>query len=356
MYQLLLVAMIVGPLSRAPGKVEIPSSPVDHPGRQIRAVSDDLADLRWDLAQAFTFDWESAQLWSKVTKGASLDTVACTLIVSVKVGFLDANLPAGLVTIDTASPTVCEVFEESGNPVSQQTSQPSSDRRYELDWDYYEGRAYLLDELQPFDVTVPLAGDSGQPLPGSISLLKGYIYALYAEDAIEVDVPFDPNAGCVEPEAAPDLMVCVDPKMPPCPGPLTYTRVTVPGLQSPVTRLATPVPLYKYTTYVKSKTGSPIVSVHDPLYRRNLLPVGDYAVVRTELIEPDRRYIHVIRVQSVRSDPHGRQGARCDGQIEASSWETYDTIRHVIAIHPIEVKIPFVLRNIPVPSVQPAGK
>jgi len=28
----------------------------------------------------------------------------------------------------------------------------------------------------------------------------------------------------------------------------------------------------------------------------------------------------------------------------------YDAIQHIIAVHPVEVKIPFVLKNIPIPK------
>lgn len=54
--------------------------------------------------------------------------------------------------------------------------------------------------------------------------------------------------------------------------------------------------------------------------------------------------------QHVWSDPFGRHGAVCFGKTEQDRND-YDTIRHLIAVHPVEVKIPFVLTDIPIPGL-----
>ena len=58
----------------------------------------------------------------------------------------------------------------------------------------------------------------------------------------------------------------------------------------------------------------------------------------------------------MRSDPSGEQRARCEGQTEQIGGDTYDSIRHVIAVPPVEVRIPFVLKDIPIPKRQQAAE
>jgi hypothetical protein len=188
----------------------------------------------------------------------------------------------------------------------------------------------------------------------------GYIYAIYADDVIKVDIPFDPNYGWHEAKAVPDLMLCVDLLTPPCPGPLQYVNLS-PGADSRrynLHRPKTPVPLYMYATWIKPKKGGAILGLFDPVmwYPRSLCPLGDYAIVRTELFDSKKKTADQFFTQGIMGDSSGNMGARCSGQKEQGSADTYDSIRHVIAVHPIEVKIPFVLKNIPIPRLQSATK
>jgi hypothetical protein len=38
--------------------------------------------------------------------------------------------------------------------------------------------------------------------------------------------------------------------------------------------------------------------------------------------------------------------------MERGRYDAHDTIRHIIVVHPVEVKIPFVLENVPVSALQ----
>jgi hypothetical protein len=191
----------------------------------------------------------------------------------------------------------------------------------------------------------------------SISLLEGYIYAVYADEVIKVDIPFDPDGGWIEPKTAPDLIVRVDPTTPPCPGPLRFVNVPLADPLYGPRRPATPVPLYIYQTRVKSKTGGPMMGLYDPgvWYARSLFPLGEYVVVRTELCDSrNKTSVHTF-TQWIVGDSLGYDGARCNGQMKQGPGDTYDSIRHVIAVRPVEVKIPFVLKNVPVPTLLPLG-
>ena len=199
---------------------------------------------------------------------------------------------------------------------------------------------------------------ASQRVPSSISRLTGYIYALYADRVVNVDIPFDPNVGCVERENVPGLVLCVDPTTPPCPGPLKSVKVPLTGTRSDPSRPTTPVPLYEYQTWVKSKAGGPMMGLYDPAgspYRRNVYPLGDYALVRTELLDSKNGTTEYFPTQWIISGPSGNWGASCNGQKEQLPMDRYDSIRHVIAVHPVEVKIPFALKNIPLPRLPSAA-
>ena len=317
-------------------------------------------DLRWDLAEKFEFRWTSAELSAKVVNGASSSLVERTLIISGVLGILDDE---GVVSIDVNDPAIIEVLDRDGNAVQYQANQSSSARCYQgLGWrSSLEGGKLIPQYWHPFTLTLRLSDDPNQPVPSSLTLLKGYVYVLYADDVISFDVPFDPNSGCHEMETAPDLQVCVDSETPPCPAePLGYIRVAPElGRLSPV-RSTTPVPLYKYTTWVKSKSGRPVMALQDPSWwPRDLYPLGDYVVLGTKLFTyaDGKSWIRSFSTQWTRSGAAGSQGACCWGYVEQMINDNmYDTIRHVIAVHPVEIKIPFALKDIPIPSVQQAPR
>jgi hypothetical protein len=177
----------------------------------------------------------------------------------------------------------------------------------------------------------------------------GFVYGLYADRVVNVDIPFDPNSGTFDVPLTPDLQFWVDPATPPCPGPVKYVRISPPNSRVDVSRPATPVPLYMYTTWVKSRTGKPVLAINDGILRKSA-PFGEYAVIRTELVNSKRGSQVSFQAQSVRGDYSGTKGAQCHGQMAPVRNESYDTIRHVIAVHPREMKIPFVLKNVPVPQ------
>ena len=83
---------------------------------------------------------------------------------------------------------------------------------------------------------------------------------------------------------------------------------------------------------------------------REIYPLGDYAILRTELYDSVRQTSVNVPTQEVGSEVSDVRGTHCWGQMEQGRYDTYDTIRHTIVVHPVEVKIPFVLRNIPIPK------
>jgi len=324
--------------------------------------SDDVNDLNWDLANAFEFVWDSVGLSVEVSNpqgGVGADSSVPILTLSGRVDILDTS---NFVTFDVNAVGIWEVLDEGGHAVEFQSTQMACDRAYqEYGWYWDEGRVYTPREWFPFTMRIQLSTDPNSSLPSSISAVGGYIYALYADEIINVDVPFDPNCGCVETEAAPDLLICVDPSTPPLPEPIEYVGSS-PSASSGqrVTgnsgRPKNAIALYSYATWVKSKQGTRILGIRDPRCPSSLFAYGDYAVVRTGLFSSERNVSVSLQTQWVLGHTSGSTGARCTGKMEQTYGDSYDTIRHVIAVRPVEVKIPFVVTNIPVPRLQAAAK
>jgi hypothetical protein len=327
------------------------ADPTDTASVPLAAASADSNDLRWDLARAFQFDWVSAELSAKVVPGADANAPARTVIVSVGLTVLDVK---GLVILDMNSPGIIQVLDQRGNPVEYQAARSDQTRRYDSrSWYWNNSGAVITTPLGPFDVAFRLSADPRQSAPSSLSQVQGYIYAIYADGVVGLDVPFDPNYGWHQAPAVPGLMACVDPATPPCPWPLKEIKVAGPDSTGTFYRPATPVPLYKYQTWVKVKAGGPMMGLNDPggFYPRASNPLGDYALVRTELYASKKDFSDYLFTQWVLSDPLGDRGASCNGEKEQVPGDvTYDSIRHIIAVHPVEVKIPFVLKNIPIPK------
>jgi len=313
-------------------------------------------DLRWDLAENFEFRWTAVDLSTKVIRGEIFDSYERTLTITGELRVFESE---GLVSFEQEQPRVLSVSDGRGNAVPCQFARGATGR-------WYRNNVWPLDVgplglgAGSFTVRLYLADNPKEPVPPLLTELKGYIYFLYADDVLLVDVPFDPNGGWREFEAAPDLQICVDPATPPCPAPLEYIPVELlPGSSKgswffPF-RPTTPVPLYRYQTWVASKSGAPVMALRDwgRSYYRDVYPLGDYAILRTELHDSVGGTSAIVPTQDSKSGVSDIRGTGCRGQMEQDTHEAYDTIRHVIAVHPVEVKIPFVLRDIPVPSFPP---
>ncbi|MEN6336334.1 MAG: hypothetical protein ABFE01_18930, partial [Phycisphaerales bacterium] len=298
-------------------------------------------DLRWDLAQAYEFTWKSAEVSSRATNPAigsepSEATPVRTISLSVSVDF-DPRTIDRLVIIDVNGPQVCEVVDGEGRTVECRNGQSDVMRCYQdvgWIWDQdREDRAYTTTP-KSFGVKVHLAGGPKQRMPSSISRLEGYIYATYAEDIIEVDVPFDPNSGWLDVEAAPDLTILVDPLTPPPPPPveLVCTLPNVPpgfcGPRNIPTRPKTSLGSYVFTTWVKSKTDQRVLGLRDPRYPSSSFAFGDYAVLRTELYDSKKNTNGMCDSQRVSGAVFfGEYGANCSGRGVQSRDAAFDRIR-----------------------------
>jgi len=315
-------------------------------------------DLRADLTERFEFAWDSVQLLSEVHAQGDSNAPARTVTISVRLKILDAN---GLLAMDVSNPVIFKVVDESENALHWRGDAPGNTRQYCRvgTQGVVEGTRYV-DKIIPSCTAIGLPLDSGYPLPSSLASVKGYLYVLYVDRIINVDIPYDPNGGWVEPETAPDLTLCVDPTTPPPPGEVEYMVIPPPLVPlvspyfdpraTPIRRKA--VSLCYYFTWVKSKTGRPIMALDDVWYPLAERALVEHVVIETQLSDSKRNTgIQFQTEQTTRSD--GGRGALCHGW----PWQDlgpFDTIRHVIGVHPVEVKIPFVLKNVPIPHTKGA--
>jgi hypothetical protein len=320
-------------------------------------------DLRWDLAGDFVFDWDSVEISATATKGADSNSNWRTLTISARLAMLPGELGDEAVGIDVNSPGIIELLDQNGGTVQWQPVKSSTARSYQQPWIVRQVNGSSPDRWIPFVVTFRLAEDKDNRLPSSVSALQGYVYLLCADGTINVDIPFDPNAKSVQAAADPNITVSVDPTMPPCPGPLHFVILSaepIPGgggREDVVKRPATAVPLYIYKTWVKMKPNTPVLVMCDTWSEcpRELFPLSKYIIVESELFDSKNNY-ECRPAQWTHSDPSGDQGAMCWAEMPQGEGCYYDTIRHVIAVHPVELKIPFLLKNIPIPSIQAGAK
>ncbi len=298
--------------------------------------------------------WDTVELSVKVSTPRdepAADSNVPVLTISGLVDIVDTN---NLATIDISSVGIWEVLDENGQVLGVPTTEASYLRAYEeYDWDWDKmGVSSMPQKWLPFTITFELSPDPNGALPSSISSVGGYIYALFADTILNVDVPFDPNFGCLDVEESPDLVICVSPgTFPPDPPEFGDPR--------------RPPTLYEYHTVVKSKTGTQILGVRGPGCHRSMNYV-DYAVIRTSLFDSQGNFEAIFRTQSVSAGGvrvGGRCGpaqnpkyAYCSGTAGQAYDDHWDMIRHVVVCQPVEVKIPFVLSNIPVPSVPALGQ
>ena len=310
-------------------------------------------DFRWDLTENFEFRCAAAELSGKVICGETSSSLKRTLTISGELRILSTE---GLVTIESDRPRIVRVLDGHGNPLQYQFEQWPAARWYEdKGWQWYSGSQGSWS--CPFNLTLRLPDDPNELVPSSL-VVEAYVYVLLADNIISLDIPFDPNGGWYEPEAARDLQICVDPTTPPCPVPLQYLPVSpLPGSSKGFGafpyRPTTPVPLYKYTTWVRSKSGAPVMALRDTMwyYYRDAYPLGDYAILRTELYDSAQQASVNVVTQQIASGVSDIRGTRCWAEMEQGRHDAYDTIRHIVVVHPTEVKIPFILRDIPVPSL-----
>jgi len=309
-------------------------------------AAEDPNELRWDLASGFDFDWDSVELSGKTLKGTDPRAAARSLIISAAIKILDTN---DLVGVDTTCLGIVSVRDENNDEVRCLSREYRFLHRYEqVRWGYAGGNSFR-DTLLPsaFAFIMELAPD--QPAPSLLSRVEGYIYALYAEDTIEVNVPFGPPRDWIN--VTTDLRIAVLKDTPPPPGPLQLEARD----SLSCSYYASPAAIYKVRTCVQSTTGRPVLGLEDPWSPAWFLGLGDYVVVRTYLYDHVKDRSMSLNSQNVTSDPWGQSGAVCSGWAE-QDLNAYDVIRHVIAFHPVEVKIPFVLTNIPVPVVRSADE
>jgi hypothetical protein len=353
LYGLAVVAMALSWFAIAPDY----ATAHDGDGRAggLSAVSEP-NDLRWDISAGVMVRWESVEVSARLTNGADANSVCRTLTISAKMAVPHIE---GVVGIDATSPQVLDL-RDGEKKVIQRIPDKSRARFYDESLSSMNGSTE--DAWLPFTVTCLLTQDANQNPLTAISYLKAYIYVLCAERTINVDVPFDPDAGLCKTPADPNILVYVDPTMPPRPGPLKSIILSGDPSdrnQQVVTRPATAVPLYKYRTWVRTRRGTPVMVAHDVSHSclRDLYPLGDYVLVRTELYASKAEWPYtLISQQWALSDPTGVSGAQCWGQSEQGLGDPVDSIRHVVAVHPVELKIPFIIENIPIPSVQAAAE
>lgn len=309
--------------------------------------------LRHDLAKKFGFTWEAVELSARLKNTAGSDTVdpnalSRDLTISVH---LDIRDRTGLVGMAVDNARILEVLDGQGKVV-QRIPDASERMRQHMKVGYVSVSENWrrVQKLKPSEVPIRLhlAPDNG--VPSVLSRIHGYVYALYADDIIEVDVPFEPVGQWVK--VAPNLEIQVDPDTLPPPGPVEYEprpdRIASPH------RLKTPRVIHGYATCVRSKTGKSVRGLSDEL--KDGEAFGPYLVIETKLYDSARKITYSVGKQSVRGECRGGTRAHsvyCGGST-IQGHDTYDMIRHVIAVNPREVKIPFTLTNVPVPSLAAA--
>lgn len=152
----------------------------------VSASATDPNDLRWDLSGGFKITWDSAELSGRAVNpaGKAKDLAASprTLNVSATLDILDAN---DLVAMCIATPVAFAAIDEEGNDVELE-GVPTDLRLYE------ELRLSEVPvfRVYPFTLSIRVQFADGQVLPSTLSSLRGYIYAMYAEETIKVAVPF----------------------------------------------------------------------------------------------------------------------------------------------------------------------
>ena len=92
------------------------------------------------------------------------------------------------------------------------------------------------------------------------------------------------------------------------------------------------------------------MALEDVWYPPDVRASVEHVVIETRLFDSNRDFGMRFPTQQYAVSDGGR-GAFCHGW-PGQDLGPFDTIRHVIGVHPVEVKIPFVLTGIPVPNLE----
>jgi hypothetical protein len=305
-------------------------------------VSVDPNEFRWDLAPGFEFDWDSVELSAKVPKGGSGEVTELALAISMKVKIVGE---AGWVSIDVNRPVIHEALDGDGRAVECLPGESYPVRLYEMNgwrWDERGTHSPGGDRQYNGTLLIRLPVDANHPVPSLLSQVTGCIHVLDGK-IIEIDVPFAARDGkWLDFAAAPDLLFRVDPSTTAPPGPIAPREEDL------------PIAWYNYETGVKSQSGQSILPVWDDYrwYPRHLVPFGDYAMIRTELLDSQRDAAITFSWEYILTDHAGV--ARCYGMMPQNEYD-YDMIRHVIVMGPADLKVPFVLTDVPIPGFGAVG-
>ncbi len=307
-YRLCSAVMIVPLLGGLIMGADRPDGSLRGPSVPPAAASGEPNDLRWDLTGWFQVAPVSVTLSSRTVLPTAGEKPSGaigerTLSISTKLDILNTN---GLVGLDIIDLGIVSVRDEDGKDIRCLSSQYQYLRQYQqVKWGYAGDP--IRDTLLPSGFTPVLRLDPNQPTPPSLSRIEAYLYALYADDKIQVDVPFGPPRDWVD--AAPGLQIIVAPDTPPPPGPIQLS----PRGSSAPSAYASPLAIYEIWTCVQSTAGRPVVGLEDPWPLAVPWSLGDYVVVEVSLYDHVKGYGMFLNNQSVWSDPWGYNGAICSG-------------------------------------------
>lgn len=298
-----------------------------------RQETGDPNEAKWDVAERFASVWDSVEVSAQVFNPSYMgprDLYECGRSITVvgKVHVLDVNDLVGMQVVD---PDVLQVVDSDGNDVAWAPLPWRPVRQYqELRYEWPVPRNPFeapKPVLQPYDVTVSFCVDPDQRPISALSLFHWCAYAVYAEDVIEVDVPFEASDDWLE---------------------------VAPGIQITVTKATVECCDYAYWTEVRH-TGGIVRAFDDPVSSTE--PMADYLVVRTLLLDSEGTPVRATEddrvspaVWSERVESTSLNTAKCGGWLLTFATEAeIASVRHVIVVHPYEVRVPFVVRDLPLP-------
>lgn len=276
-------------------------------------------DLRWDAAGKFSARWDSIGLTAKIFNPLVDHTDSQrTLIICGQIEVRDVNDFLGM---SLGLPAVFRAVDDEGSEVV--VAGNTEDTRW------YRASDCVVDSYSTHeqnrsacDLNLSLHFDVNLPTPSSLSIIEWYSYALYAGDVVEVDIPFHMSQEWLESGTDLDFRV-------------PQARLESSGLE--------------YTTCLKSKTGSVRV-LSDRLVSGE--SVADYIVLETQLLNSSGGRLplssHEIRSVVLQDGDRVFYGVECHGVVERGGSPAF--IRHVVAVRPHEIKVPFILTDLPIPS------
>jgi len=291
-------------------------------------------EIGCDTTGRFAFVWDSVELSTHLFSPSyraqtDLSECGCDFAVTGRIHVLDAN---DLVGMQVSDPDILQVTDGDGNDVAWTPLLLRPVRQYQgLKYESpipQDPFATLKPVLQPYDVTISFCIDPSQTPISALSSLQWCAYAVYAEDVIEVDVPFETTNDWLE---------------------------VAPGVQIQVTKATVECCDYTYWTEVRHADG--IVRAFDAQLSLGE-PTADYLVVRTLLLDVEGNPVGATEddrvspsIWSERIESTSWNTAKCGGWLLAFATQAeVARIRHVIVSHPYEVKVPFVVRDLPFPN------